>query len=569
MSILNQYSVVSNSKINGNIDKGEKTTNSNKYNDFDNNNKNQNNISQEENDENSFDNGSDLDQEDEEPENVEKLDINKNSKNFEEDQLNFGDEMDPDLYNELIKDKLADEKNDEDTLRIKEGAEFTLVSENGLFKVDQVQSGTEFSACKPWKGVVMHSVPSDYKPSPHESKEPDANLELEFIHGYRCHDTRNNLRFTINGDIVYHSAAVGIVFNKDNRTQKFFFDHIDDITALAIHPNKKIIATGEIGPYPLIGIWDAETMECLIRINGPLQKGINHLVFSKCGNFLAGSAADDDHNIAIFDWAKGSKLQKTAHIKSQKQKAASSINPVFATGKGPRANIMGMCFNNNNDILAVPCVKEVNFVSFSNGTYKMKKGTGLKGDSLTTITCAGYLNNTLVCGTFKGGLILFSGNSVSRTLKGHTGTVNSIWMRENGQGFLTGANDSMIFYWDNKFNIIGKLNIIEKNINSLNPRIRSLCEDENGVLLIGTRAGEVIELNGESAIVHIRGHFDKELWALTVHPKKDKYFTAGEDLMLAMWDIKTRTIEKVYNFKFNNKNFITFKIYIFKILKLF
>jgi hypothetical protein len=49
-------------------------------------------------------------------------------------------------------------------------------------------------------------------------------------------------------------------------------------------------------------------MECLVRINGPLQKGINHLCFSQCGKYLAASAADDEHIIAIFDWAKGSKV---------------------------------------------------------------------------------------------------------------------------------------------------------------------------------------------------------------------------------------------------------------------
>jgi len=455
--------------------------------------------------------------------------------------------MDPDLYNELNKDKLAEENNDEDALRIKEGGEFNLVSEKGLFKVEQVQQQVEFSACKPFKGVVMNSIPSDYKPSPNESSEPDSGLELEFIHGYRCHDSRNNLRFAANGDLVYHSAAVGIVFNKDSRTQKFYFDHIDDITAMAIHPNKRLVATGEIGPYPLIGIWDSESTECLVRINAPLQKGINHLCFSKCGKYLAASAADDEHNIAIFDWAKGSKAQSAAvaNIKSQKQKAAASISPVLASGKGPRANIMGICFNNASDTLAVPCVKEVNFVSFTNGSYKMKKGTGLKGDNLTTITCAAYLNNTLVCGSYNGNLVLFAGNSVSKNIKGHSGTVNSIWMQESNKGFLTGGNDSMIFYWDAKFNIVSKVNIIEKNINSLNPRIRSLCEDENGVLLVGTRAGEIIELDGDSATVHIRGHFDKELWALAVHPKREKFYTAGEDFMLAMWDIKTRTIEKV------------------------
>ena len=51
-------------------------------------------------------------------------------------------------------------------------------------------------AVKPWQGVVDHSVPSRYRPSPKDGEAPDADLELEYIHGYRCHDTRNNLGFT-------------------------------------------------------------------------------------------------------------------------------------------------------------------------------------------------------------------------------------------------------------------------------------------------------------------------------------------------------------------------------------
>jgi WD40 repeat protein len=490
-----------------------------------------------------------LNNSDEESENEDDLNENETNK-FKEDGIISGNEMDPDLYAEINKDKIALEKQDEEKIRIKEGAEFTLDSENGLFKVDQIQSGTEFSACKPWKGVVLNSVPSDYKPFPGESNEPDSYLELEFIHGYRCHDTRNNLRYTENGDIVYHSAAVGIVFNRESRTQKFFFDHIDDITSFAIHPNKKIIATGEVGPYPLIALWNSETMECIIRINGPLQKGINHLAFSKDGKYLVASAADDDHHISIFDWEKGCKNQENLNVKSKKQKATITVNPVFAYGKGPRANVMGLCFNNTNDIIAVPCVKEVNFVSFKDGGFKLKRGTGLKGNSLTTITCAEYMGNTLICGTFIGCLVLFSGTGVSKVIKAHEGTINSIYIRENNnpknQGFLTGGNDCIICYWDSKFNIVNKINVIDLGINSLNAKVRSLCENQKGTILLGTRAGEIIEIvKNENPIVHVRGHFDKELWALVISPNEDKFFTAGEDKLLAVWDIKTRLIEKV------------------------
>jgi microtubule-associated protein-like 6 len=68
-------------------------------------------------------------------------------------------------------------------------------------------------AVKPWKGVVDHSVPTGYKPSKRDGEGPDASLTLEYIHGYRCHDARNNLRYTATGQIVYHAAGTGIVLD--------------------------------------------------------------------------------------------------------------------------------------------------------------------------------------------------------------------------------------------------------------------------------------------------------------------------------------------------------------------
>lgn len=61
------------------------------------------------------------------------------------------------------------------------------------------------------------------------------------------------------------TAAVGIVLNKQTNTQKIYgagpgnqdWGHTDDITALAIHPDRDIIATGEVGKNPKICIWRA------------------------------------------------------------------------------------------------------------------------------------------------------------------------------------------------------------------------------------------------------------------------------------------------------------------------
>ncbi len=53
-------------------------------------------------------------------------------------------------------------------------------------------------------------------------------------------------------------------------------------------------------------------------------------------------------------------------------------------------------------------------------------------------------------------------------------------------------------------------------------KIRSICCNSKGDLLIGTRGSEIVEItnNQSKGIVLMRGHYNNELWGLTVHPKK-------------------------------------------------
>lgn len=63
------------------------------------------------------------------------------------------------------------------------------------------------------------------------------------------------------------------------------------------------------------------------------------------------------------------------------------------------------------------------------------------------------------------------------------------------------------------------------------PRVRALCE-KDGILLIGTRGSEIIEVKNKNANVLIKGHFDGELWGLTPHANAKVYYTVGEDMVL-------------------------------------
>ena len=71
-------------------------------------------------------------------------------------------------------------------------------------------------AVKPWLGAMI--APTDYKEGKMETKPPKAALELDYVHGYRAKDMRNNVRYLKDGSIVYNAAALGIVLDQNSNT---------------------------------------------------------------------------------------------------------------------------------------------------------------------------------------------------------------------------------------------------------------------------------------------------------------------------------------------------------------
>jgi HELP motif len=84
------------------------------------------------------------------------------------------------------------------------------------------------------------------------SDAPCANdLELEWVHGYRAQDCRNNAVYSAGGAVVYHAAAVGIALTRGSGSsgaakQQFNTVHTDDVLSLALHPEGRLVATGQM-----------------------------------------------------------------------------------------------------------------------------------------------------------------------------------------------------------------------------------------------------------------------------------------------------------------------------------
>lgn len=427
-------------------------------------------------------------------------------------------EYDSDLENEINPPELN--RNDK-VSKMKQGVEFGVQEgEGGLFEVDEFGGGDQFMAVKPWKGVIDNSIPSDYKPSKTDGDAPDANLKLEYVYGYRCHDVRNNLRYTSEDHFVYHTAALGITMNPSKNTQRFFFGHKDDIMAFALHPDGKVVATGEIGPKPLISVWSLETMEVITSFNSPLQKGIAQLAFSPSGKLLAAAAMDDDHCVAIYEWEKN----------EAQMKKKGGTPAILASGKGSRSPFFSLCFSPKEDELVGTCAKEVRFFTYANGVLKGKTGTGWGKTTQQAVLCSTYIDTTLVTGIYAGTILLWKGSTITKRLEGHTDSCNAVWNRTSEKGFITGGNDGLVIVWSANFEQLTTLNIKDASINSFNPKVRSVCENKAGTkILVGTRGGEIIEFTGKKSVMHLKSHSVDELWGLTVHPTENLFYTVGQD----------------------------------------
>lgn len=179
----------------------------------------------------------------------------------------------------------------------------------------------------PFKGMAF--PPTDYI-GPDDGRETDDlqklrpfnGLRLKFVHGYTARNglmpvSRNNLFYNKDGRIVYHAAALGIVYDKETHEQWHFHGHDDDICSLDMNPKDRLtVVTGQLGKEPKILIWSSRpekgsmNLPCLCVINGDHKRAVTGLSFSSNGEFIASIGFDNSRSIAIYKWGKDKTMEK-------------------------------------------------------------------------------------------------------------------------------------------------------------------------------------------------------------------------------------------------------------------
>ena len=359
-------------------------------------------------------------------------------------------------------------------------------------------------------------APSQYPTAHPKDAErcPEDTLKLEFVHGYRAHDTRGNLAYDKFGKLCYHAAALGVAMHPGTRKQTFFKGHTDDVMCLAMHPGGELVATGEVGAKPCVHVWRVTDGVRVATIDDAHVVAVTSLAFSADGKYLASVGADAEHTVAVHEWAA---------------KPSATLGGAFgghlvAKESFGRANVYVAAFNPVDGRLAVGGHKSLKFFSLDvdggggGGALHARAAQyshgARKGFAQCSVLSLAFLpDGCTFGGTANGDVYKYEEGGVRAVRKFpalHHGPVHD--MAFTGKAIVTGGKDGKVKLWSVFMQPLFEVNVAKVAEGMLDdhsaprsyasgkaPSIRALAPSADGrKLAVGTASSEIFEIDVSS-----------------------------------------------------------------------
>ena len=374
------------------------------------------------------------------------------------------------------------------------------------------------------------------RPTTGSQDPPPFELSLSRVQGYNGRTARHNVWFVDDSYAVFSAGCVCVVYNMDTHLQTFFAEHCQEVVALAICRERRLVASGET-KSALIYIWGVDDKSVKYRLQFH-EKSIIGLNFNFTGNSLISVGADTGHTVAVWTLA------------------GSSARPNF-TGQAEKSGVLGVQCNEFRE-------GSVEFVTFGERHLKVweEKETELVGvkvnfgtiEAPRTILCATfiYVGGVLVGGD-NGYVYVVSEGSAKQKVKAHEGAVGVLrsFLDENNDQYIVSCGfDGNIALWNDEIQLVSTLpfmgpEVISMISSGISQKPRAMDVQNTGVILIGTSSGTVIKTSlsgGGSPLV--AGH-SAEVEGIAVHPSLEEIVTVGEDKTLRIWDGAMIRIQQV------------------------
>ncbi len=256
----------------------------------------------------------------------------------------------------------------------------------------------------------------------------------------------------------------------ENR-QKFFKEHSNDVIAIALHPDRNTVATGELNPRPTIHIWEAGTTDQLSYAKQGLLRGVDNLAFSPSGKYLLATCVDDNHKLAVFETVE---------------------YQLHASEKSGSSSIFGVCWLDDESFVAVGD-KVIQFWQLQAGKLTATAGKPRENSS-TSFTCAVAVDGKAFCGTVTGELQVWDRSACLEVRQLHKGSLDAIAV---SQSFIvTGGKDCIVNIFTRSLELIKGLDVYSFASKSCDGHVRAIAVDlAENKLAVGVAAGEIYELD--------------------------------------------------------------------------
>ncbi|KAJ1457506.1 WD40-repeat-containing domain protein [Pelagophyceae sp. CCMP2097] len=405
---------------------------------------------------------------------------------------------------------------------------FARRDQTALFLMEERGRDEDFQTLKPWQRTIV----SPSRPPEVDLSAPPDKLELEWAHGFRCHDARGLARYCAStGEVLFAAAGMVAKMDANARTQLFYREHSGEVVSLATHATQKIVASGEVADLPSVRVWDSGTMQTLACFSGHHRRAVIELTFSpdEQATYLVSIGCDDMHTCFVFDWRRSCVVCSTPTL---------SAKPLALT-----FNRGGAGFGGGNGFVTAGD-GFIRFYEFAGRNVTSTAARiGSKG-RVQPFLCLAWQGSSLAAGTLDGSIYLFLGRQMDRVVaKAHAGAVTCM-MATNG-GLVTGGRDGIVKVWGAALDA-ARLSVDATVLGALGATaIRSVHWDVDlQKILMGTLGAELFEIDASSGDNLSKrtgavnsGHFGGELWGLSSHPALPQFCTSGDDEFLRVWSL--------------------------------
>jgi WD40 repeat protein/Ca2+-binding EF-hand superfamily protein len=387
------------------------------------------------------------------------------------------------------------------------------------------------SILNPWVGTVALLTPFQYANQTVRRLPPDESLAMEWVYGYQGEKCRNNVRYNFQGDLIYHVSKYVVVYSFTKHEQTIFTGHTEEILCLSMHPEGQLVASGDSGPFPSVIVWNSNDRTVAFVDKSFHREGVIQVCFSPNGKLLAAVGNDPKHTLSVYLWAENYMLFSSDVDTGDCLSCTILVDGTVAVGGDSYLYFWSQSADREGIVK-----RRGNFSRLSLVQPILSLAQIGAGDSI-------------VSGTTSGQLFLWVDCNCVRIVRGHEGPVNCLYSCPFG--VLSGSKDHRIRLWTHRLEPGATFDC--SNFGT-SPSIRSVCMSTDGTsILIGTKGSNIFEVSAVDGS-DLRGgplacgHSLLELTAVATHPSKHEFASVGNDRLLRICDMNTKTTVKLSSF---------------------